>query len=250
MTVPDPMDTLLMLKHGTVLPSGGSKPARNLSQEEARDLVVYYAINRLLFLQKPITFGKDGSVTFPKVGEKVELGLEIGGVHFYPSDDASAGLSKTGHMDPRMATLAVRLAQFLKNGRWAVSTIYWGGMGYGRSGSDRHGMGLALDFHGAYTRIGWIDVSFDWGRQPITLPDGSKAQKWPVNQTPYYRLDVDTNAGAFFYDVYKFLTGEAADGFGSKPTSIGDHSFILCPDMPDIAWRDKHQDHIHCEVGR
>jgi hypothetical protein len=65
---------------------------------------------------------------------------------------------------------------------------------------------------------------------------------------PYFRLDVDTKAGGFFYDVYHLLTREAADA--PRPSSIGDRSFILHPDTPDFAQRPFHQDHIHCEIDR
>jgi hypothetical protein len=46
------------------------------------------------------------------------------------------------------------------------------------------------------------------GAQKITLPNGKTVSQWPVNVAPYFRLDVDTKAGGFFYDVYRFLTRE------------------------------------------
>jgi hypothetical protein len=247
MSIPDPVTAFLKLTHA-IPPAAASKPARDLTQGEARDLVVSYVLTGQLSLEKPIAFGKDGNPTFPRVGEKVPLGLGIGGVDFVPDNKKAAGWTRTGPMDMRTAVLAVRLAQYLKS-RWGVTTIFWGGMGVGRADTDRHGKGYAIDFHGAITRTGKLDVSEDWGKQPITLPDGTKAAKWPVTARPYFRLDVDTRAGAFFYDVYRWLTGEAADS-SRKRTSIGDHSYILCPDMPDVAWRDLHQDHIHCEIDR
>ncbi len=247
MTIPDPVTAFLKFTHA-IPPAAASKPARDLTQAEARDLVVSYVLNNQLDLEKPIAFGKDGNPTFPKVGEKVTLGLGIGGVHFTPDNKKAAGWQRTGPMDMRTAVLAVRFAQYLQS-RWGVTTIFWGGMGVGRADTDRHGKGYAIDFHGAITRVGKIDVSEDWGKQPITLPDGKTARKWPIGTRPYFRLDVDTKAGGFFYDVYHWLTGEAADA-GGKRTSIGDHSYILCPDMPDVAWRDLHQDHIHCEIDR
>jgi len=179
MTIPDPVTALLMLSHG-VPPAGASKPARTLTQVEARDVTVYYALNRRLNLEKPIVFGKQGNPTFPAIGEKVRLGLEIGGVQFTPESKAAAKWARTGPMDMRMAALAVRLAQHLKSSKWGVSTIFWGGMGVGRSDSDRHGKGFALDFHGAFTRFGKFDVWQDWGNQKITLPNGKTASQWPV----------------------------------------------------------------------
>jgi hypothetical protein len=153
-------------------------------------------------------------------------------------------------MDMRTAVLAVRLSQFLKSSRWAVTRIYWGGMGAGRADTDRHGKGFAIDFHGARTRLGKFDVLRDWGKQPITLPNGKRApgNDWGLTP-PYFRLDVDSPAGGFFYGVYQWMAGEAADG-PKTPSSIGDHSRILCPDTPDIAYRDGHQNHIHCEIDR
>lgn len=114
----------------------------------------------------------------------------------------------TGAMDLRTAVLAVRLGIYLREqSKWGVSTIYWGGMGVGRDENDRHGKGLAIDFHGALTNFGKFDVAANWGQQPITLPNGKIAKAWPLNVMPYFRLDVDTPAGGFFYAVYHFLAG-------------------------------------------
>jgi hypothetical protein len=167
-----------------------------------------------------------------------------------PDNKKAAGWKTTGPMDMRTAVLAVRLARYLREySKWGVSEIYWGGMGVGRDSDDRHGKGYAIDFHGAMTRFGKFDVFADWGNQPITLPDGKTATTWPPGVRPYYRLDVDTPAGGFFYAVYHFLAGEASDNGTSKESSIGDRSQILCPDTPSAALRVHHQDHIHCEVA-
>jgi hypothetical protein len=225
--------------------------AFKLSQEQARDITVSYVLNDLLTLEKPVTFGTDGAPTYPKIGERAKLKIaSIGGVAFVPENKAASGWTMTGPMDLRTAVLAVRLARYLRSySKWGVSTIFWGGMGVGRSENDRHGKGLAIDFHGAITRFGKLDVAADWGKQPITLPDGKTAKTWPLNVKPYYRLDVDTPAGGFFYAVYHFLTGEASDNGRSHSSSIGDRSQILCPDTPDAGLRLHHQDHIHCEVA-
>jgi hypothetical protein len=225
--------------------------AFKLSQEQARDLVVSYVLNDMLTLEKPVAFGADGGPTYPKVGERAKLKLDnIGGVRFVPDSKAASGWTFTGSMDLRTAVLAVRLARFLRASRWAVSTIFWGGMGVGRQEDDRHGKGYAIDVHGAMTRFGRFDVAADWGQQPITLPSGQTARAWPLSIQPYFRLDVDTPAGGFFRMVYQFLTGEAADNGRDAESSIGDRSRILHPDTPDPALRLSHQDHIHCEIDR
>jgi len=225
--------------------------AFKLSQEQARDITVSYVLNKLLTLEKPVTFGEDGAPTYPKIGERAKLKLaSIGGVAFVPDSKAAAGWTMTHPMDLRTAVLAVRLARYLREySKWGVSTIYWGGMGVGRSETDRHGKGYAIDFHGAITRFGKFDVAADWGNQPITLPDGKTARAWPVTVRPYFRLDVNTLAGGFFYAVYHFLAGEASDNGTNYSSSIGDRSQILCPDTPDVVQRPSHQNHIHCEVA-
>jgi hypothetical protein len=225
--------------------------AFKLTQEEARDIVVSYVLNDMLTLEKPVTFGADGSPSYPKVGQKSALRLEnIGGVRFVADSKAAAGWKFTGSMDLRTAVLAVRLGRFLRSSRWGVSTIFWGGMGVGRHSDDRHGKGYAIDFHGAITRVGRFDVAADWGQQPITLPDGKTAPTWPLNVQPYFRLDVDTPAGGFFKTVYHFLAGEAVDNGRERESSIGDRSRILHPDTPDVVQRPSHQDHIHCDIDR
>jgi hypothetical protein len=227
------------------------KAAYTLSQEEARDLAVTYVLNNYLRLEKPITWGADGAPTYPKVGEKARLWLDnIGGVEFV-CDNKVYIKPTTGPMDMRTAVLAVRLARYLREqSKWGVSVIYWGGMGVGRDENDRHGKGYAIDFHGAQTRFGKFDVSDDWGSQPITLPNGTKAKTWPVTIQPHYRLDVDTPAGGFFYAVYHFMAGEASDNGTTQESSIGGRSQILSPDTPDVVLRPSHQDHIHCEVDK
>jgi hypothetical protein len=237
----------------SLMPSADQwKAAFKLTQTEARDLTVTYVLNNYLTLEKPVTFASDGTPSYPKVGDKPKLKLDnIGGAAWVPDNKVASGYTMTGAMDLRTAVLAVRLALYLREeSKWGVSTIYWGGMGYGRDSNDRHSKGYAIDFHGAMTRFGKFNVYDDWGNQPITLPNGKKAREWPAAVAPYYRLDVDTPAGGFFYAVYHFLAGEAADNSTDKESSIGDHSYILCPDTPEIALRPGHQNHIHCEVDR
>src|SRR5262249_19856432 len=127
-----------------------------LSQEEARDIAVAYVLNDFLTFEKPVTFGKDGTPSYPKIGERPRLKLDnIGGVRFLPDSNKAAGWTMTGPMDLRTAVLAVRLGMYLQRySKWGVSVIYWGGMGVGRDEDDRHGKGYAIDIHGALTRFG------------------------------------------------------------------------------------------------
>ena len=234
-----------------VLPAESNIPARDLTPDQARDLVVYYALNDQLHLDKPVTFGTDGKPTSPKVGDTVKLDLKnIGGVQFTADNPAAEKWKQTKPLDMRLVVLLVRLSQYLRSGRWGVTTIFWGGLGTGRGNPKdlRHEKGFALDFHGATTRFGKLDVQKDWGDQEITLPNGKRVKQWPTGGKPQFRLDVTTDAGGFFHDVYHFLTGQAADA--AKPSLIGDYSFILHPDHPNPKLRPGHQDHIHCEIDR
>jgi hypothetical protein len=227
------------------------KAAFQLSQEEARDIVVQYVLNNMLTLDRPVAFGPDGAPSFPKVGERAKLRLEsIGGVRFVADSSAAADWKATGPMDLRTAVLAVRLADYLRTSKWGVSTIFWGGMGVGRKDTDRHGQGFAIDFHGAITRLGRFHVQADWGDQKIRLPNGTTAATWPNGIQPYFRLDADTPAGGFFKAVYSLMASEAADNGRATSSSIGDRSRILHPDTPDVIQRPNHQNHIHCEIDR
>lgn len=239
-----------------------SKPARDLTQEEARDLTVSYALAGQITLEKQVTFDLNGNPAFPKPNEKVTLGLEIAGVSFTPDNPDAAKWKATKPVDLRLIPLLVRLSQSLKSGPWGVTAIYWGGLGIGKTGTvDQHAKGFALDFHGADTSRGKYKVEQDWGRQPITLPNGKVANQWPATEThTYFRLKVrdstgpekfTTDAGAFFNEVYRFLTGQARDGFNpAKPTSIGEASYIIHPDHPEPLRRPGHSNHIHAEIDR
>ncbi len=76
--------------------------AYKLSQEEARDIAVTYVLNNYLTLEKPVTFGKDGSPSYPKIGERAKLKIDnIGGVAFVPDDmAANVGRTMTGPDGP------------------------------------------------------------------------------------------------------------------------------------------------------
>ena len=119
-----------------------SKPARALTQEEARDLTVYYALTGQITLERQITFELNGKPAFPKPIEKVTLGLEIAGVSFVPNNPAAATWQATKPLDMRLVVLLVRLSQYLNSSLWGVTIIYWGGLG-SRASTRWTGMGRA-----------------------------------------------------------------------------------------------------------
>jgi hypothetical protein len=143
-------------------PDGASIAARDLSQAQARDLVIHHYHNQHLVLENWPEFDAKGNPTYPKVGEKVKLKYNIGGVQYVADNPVARGWELTKAIDQRLAVLLVRLGQWLKK-EWAASVIHWGGIGTGRNADDRHVQGFALDFHGAVTQHGEFNVWRDWG---------------------------------------------------------------------------------------
>ena len=121
----------------------GSKPARDLTQEEARDLTAFYALTGQITLEKQVTFDPYGKPAFPKPNEKVKLGVTIAGVSFVPANADPAKWPVTYPLDMRLVVLLVRLSQYLNSSPWGVTIIYWGGLGIAAA-TRRTGMGRAL----------------------------------------------------------------------------------------------------------
>jgi hypothetical protein len=168
------------------------------------------------------------------------------------------------NLDVRLVVGLHRLATTLRS-TWGTSEIHHLGIGQGRGGSkDCHNTGRAIDFAGAsgvYNGVAYaLDVLGDWGRQPVTMPDGSSRNDWPASfSATTYRLATSSNTVArdLFADVYALAAREFTDTsprrFGNgAPTTIGASSrFIIHPDHPSgAAWaRPAHRNHLHCQIG-
>ena len=76
------------------------------------------------------------------------------------------------------------------------------------------------------------------------LRDWGKASKRPGHK---YRLDPSTPVGAFFGDLYRFLTTEFRDR-KPGPSSIGERTYLITPDHVSPRLARTHKDHIHVEV--
>ena len=240
--------------------AGDAVPARNLTQEQARDLVVHYWVNKVISFEDFPTCDKAGNVTSPKPGEKLKINLnDIGGVKFVANNKAARSWTQTGRLDLRTIVLIVRFAQYLHR-EWGATAIHWGGLGAGRTAGDRHVEGLAMDFHGAVTSAGEFNVWRDWGEKRVPKEIGGDSRgKWPATATrTSYRLAVDPldlanfalNACAreFFADVYQYLTTQASHKSNEDTPRIGQRSAILHPDTPFPSYRPGHQDHIHTDI--
>lgn len=242
-------------------PAGDSVPARDLTQAQARDLVIHYFHNHHLQLEKWPEFRGPLDPSYPKVGEKVRLCYKIGGIDWVANNPAARNWEFTKPMDQRLAVLLVRIGLWLKR-EWNASSILWGGIGVGRDPNDRHGKGFALDIHGVSTSRGEFNVYRDWGTRPVPRNiGGDRRGRWPAGATrTSYRLELDpwdhgplfnsVATSQFFQQFYNFLTTEAKHGSTEATPRIGQNSRVLHPDHPSGSLRPGHQNHYHVEIDR
>jgi hypothetical protein len=165
---------------------------------------------------------------------RIQINFPLNGVDFRYKPHSSPDTRSYG-LDPRMAVATTRLAEWASSqGITEISHLGFAG----RSPTDRHGQGRALDiagFHGVNPQTGQrfsYDVLRDWGNAP--------------SQGSGYRLDPNTHKGRLFLDAYNFLTTQFRDTNGRS--QIGDRSYVLHPDHPSPDLRSTHQNHFHIEV--
>jgi hypothetical protein len=247
------------------LPAATSSRARDLTRREALEVVVYL-IGQGEFRLKawtPLRFGPACRLVTPTPATRLAIEpAVIAGVRLVNRLNPRADF--VFNLDVRLVVGLHRLATMLRS-TWGVTELHHLGIGQGRGGSrDCHNTGRAVDFAGVagvnnntpYT----LDVLNDWGRQPVTMPDGSVRGDWPVSfRDTTYRLATSANTLArdVFADVYALAAREFADTstrrFGNgPPTTIGRSSnFILHPDYPVGArWgRPAHRNHVHFQIG-
>ena len=242
-------------------PAAASKPARDLSRQEAFDLMMYHVIQGDLVLNEPVKLDAKGKISSPAPSGRVKVRATILGVEFFQASlktnfkNGSTGAIKVAAFDPTpaFAIVLLRLAKFLKKD-WGATRIIWGGIGQGADGKRKncHGEGTCVDFYGAITQRGTFDVLADWTHKPIFLANGKRRGPWGDTESPtYYRLRpaADQPAYQFFLDVYGFATTECTDGNGKAPTSIGMPGRIIHPDFPDKDLREGHEQHMHFQLG-
>lgn len=246
----DPLAWLQSLPEPPALRMGIA--ARNLTQEQARDIIVYLVGQGELRLDPVPT--QAGGVIRPRPNERIKISPNVvAGITYAP---ASAGY--IDNLDMRMAVVLYRLAKLLKS-QFSASQIQHMGIGHGRGDSgDCHNTGRALDFAGMTDNAGnTYSVFTDWGSRPIPGHHGSSV--WPATErAPTYRLTAADGRPFFLFQaVYQFATGECQDrsqdpdpgGWVPTPTTIGQASFICHPDHIDARLRMAHQNHIHMQIG-
>lgn len=243
-------------------------PARDLTLQQATEVIAYLVANNLITLSPQMSFDASCAIDLHVTNGRIALGsTTIDGVTITRREH-SAGPNSTAttitNVTPRLVVLTYRLARFLKQS-WGASEIYHKGMGQGRGPvGDPHNSGRAIDFSGAVTRVGTFFVSTDWGNCQVRL-NGRRLAAWPQTHPdgrPFrqttYRLEqpghAPSNAARFFREVYKFFADQASDAPNGRPrhANITNTGYIRHPDYPDHGTgrdgRAAHQDHIHAEI--
>lgn len=242
-------------------PAASSKSGRDLSRQEAFDLMMYHVVQGEIVLNEPVKLDGKGKISNPSPNRRVKVRTTMVGVEFYHASsktnfkNGSTGATKVAEFEPTpaFAIVLLRFAKVLKK-EWGATRIVWGGIGHGADGKRKncHGEGTCVDFYGATTQRGTFDVLADWALKPIYLPNGKRRAPWGDAESPTsYRLRAagDQPAYQFFLDVYEFAKKECTDGPGTASTSIGKPSSIIHPDFPRKDLRESHQQHMHFQIG-
>ncbi len=260
-----------------------SKPARDLSLQEAFDLFIFLVEQGGIELVDPVKTDDEGNVISLRPGQQVKVRTSMAGVDYYKAQglnrgiNGSAGATKTAFFQPTPAFAIVlyRLATCLAES-WEVTRIVWGGIGAGSgvSARDCHITGHCVDFYGATTANNVeFDARRDWWRRTVYRKDNGKLHarnpdlddRWLEDRNTHFRLAVsqdpqDILPYSFFADVYELVTQEctlgpdvSADEFrAGSPLEAGT---IIHPDYPVpgvpkvVAGRRGHNDHMHFQLG-
>lgn len=250
-----PRDQRIKFEFGA-MPSGiEAVPARDMSADQARDVVVALAVQSE-FTIKELKISDDFKLVTPKAADATRVTIDpniIAGIPFRLDNGKDFGLKP---ISLPFAVVLWRLATMLKKD-WGVTTIYTGGIGIGADATpaDCHNQGRCVDFFGADTNRGNFRVYNDWGMRNFIRPDKKVGRTWLgyTGKTFYYRLrhlsgpPPNDAATEFFEAIYKFAQEQCRDMAG-MPTTIGQPSFIMHPDHPDPK-REGHQNHIHFQLG-
>ncbi len=263
------------------------RAARDLSQEEAFELLIFLAEQGEIELVDPVKTDNEGNVISLRPGQQVKVRTSMAGVDFYrapplnPGVNGSAGATKIESFEPTPAFAIVlyRLAKMLAE-KWQATKIVWGGIGHGsgKNEKDCHMTGHCVDFYGATAGAIDFDVRRDWWRKTVRQKDGDGTphatlpnvdDRWGNDTHTYFRLAFskdhrDVSAYEFFADVYQFVTeqctlgsgiepeNEAAAFRGGSPLKAGTvmHPDYPVPGVPKlIPGRRTHNDHIHFQLG-
>jgi hypothetical protein len=250
------------------------KPVRDLSDQEAFSLFQHQVAQGDIVLLDP---PKGGLIFKPGQRQRFKVKTSLAGVDFLraasknPGRNGSVGATKTPYFEPTAAFALVlfRFAHRLRT-NWGATHIVWGGIGHGsgKNTLDCHMIGTCVDFYGASTAKGNIDVREHWFYRPVYLKDGKlhardkdTLDRWVNDTSTYYRLAeskeaVDALARDFFADVYAFVSEECAFSRYDVPPNLFlqgaalKSGVTIHPDYPHVGLRRSHNDHIHFQLGQ
>jgi len=257
-----------------------SKPARELSDQDAFDLMMYLVDTGDITLFDKVVKDKSGNITSHRPGMQTRIVPVIAGMPFLkaqglnPGPNGSLGAAQQTFFapTPAFAIVLYKLAKMLASD-WGATQIVYGGIGAGGNPlvTDCHSTGHCVDFYGANTKRGNFDVRRDWWMRPVfdsagkvhaSEGNGWAMDRWKDETKTYYRLAMsprpeDAAASDFFAAVYEFAHEETrAEAFDISPQSFSSgqplgRGWIMHPDYPTKAnpGRQGHNDHIHFQLG-
>jgi hypothetical protein len=173
-----PRDQRIKFEFGA-MPSGiEAVPARDMSADQARDVVVALAVQSE-FTIKELKISDDFKLVTPKAADATRVTIApniIAGIPFRLDNGKDYGLKP---ISLPFAVVLWRLATMLKKD-WGVKTIYTGGIGIGADATpaDCHNQGRCVDFFGADTNRGNFRVYNDWGLRKFIRPDKKVDSSW------------------------------------------------------------------------
>jgi lipoprotein signal peptidase len=258
-----------------------SEPARDLSNDDAFELMMYLVGTGDITLFDKLVKDKSGNITSHKPGVQTRIVPVIAGIPFLkargsnPGPNGSLGATQQQYFapTPAFAIVLYKLAKLLAND-WGATQIVYGGIGAGGNANvtDCHSTGHCVDFYGANTKRGNFDVRQDWWMRPVydsagnlhaSEGNGWAMDRWKNETKTYYRLAMspepqDAVACDFFAAVYEFAYEETrAEAFDASPHSFAfglplSKGWIMHPDYPEMATpgRRSHNDHIHFQLGK
>ena len=234
--------------------------------DEALELVVYLVSQSELQLKSwtPMRFGSGCQLLSPTRATRLALQpAVIGGVRFVNRLIRRADY--LFNLDVRLVVGLHRLATMLRS-TWGVAEIHHLGIGQGRGKSnDCHNTGRAMDLAGASGVYGGspysVDVLADWGRQPVTMPDGleclSLAGGLPGHHLPAGRVNQHHRPRAVPGRVRVRGPGVRRHQPTAVRQRVPDGDRLVQPvhhppRLPErgATWaRPAHQNHMHFQIG-
>ena len=261
------VELMALLKDYEKEPVWSTKAVRDLSEQQAFDLLLHHVYWGEILVDEIFRADAGGKIVYPKPGQQIKVRTKMAGVDYYQASNRGFPGNhpkETFMPTPAFALVLYRLAKRLGGGYYGATRIVWGGIGHGGEGKVRncHEIGTCVDFYGAYTRHGTVDVLADWAKKPIFNSDGKPRKvpnwtedKWGNASETYYRLRTG-DAGLsyyFFADVYQFAFEQCTVGTTDVPElKEGQRVMagtIIHPDYARAYLRQSHLEHMHFQLG-